>query len=97
MALWKKKDEAAAAACYIGYRDDAKIPKGYVPMVLVGDEEDGGEERILVHVRMLKEPCVAALLEMAAQQFGYGQRGVLRIPCATHRFKQMINMARKAN
>jgi SAUR family protein len=63
-------------------------------MVLVGDGEgDSEERRIMVRVEMLKEPCMAAVLEMAAQQFGYGQRGVLRIPCGADRFQQMVGAA----
>ena len=43
-------------------------------MVLVGDEGGSGhEERVMVRVEMLMEPRVAAVLEMAAQRFGYGQ------------------------
>jgi len=73
--------------------DDGRVPRGYVPMVLVG----GGEERrIMVRVEMLGEPCMAAVLEMAAQQFGYGQRGVLRIPCGADRFQQMLGVACEA-
>ncbi|XP_066384894.1 auxin-responsive protein SAUR71-like [Miscanthus floridulus] len=75
--------------------DQGWTPRGYVPMVLVGDEE-GSEERIMVHVEMLKEPCMAAVLEMAAQQFGYGQPGVLRIPCIVDRFQQMVGGACEA-
>ena len=73
--------------------DGGRVPRGYVPMVLVG----GGEERrIMVRVEMLGEPCMAAVLEMAAQQFGYGQRGVLRIPCGAGRFQQMVGVACEA-
>ncbi|KAK1685551.1 hypothetical protein QYE76_046399 [Lolium multiflorum] len=36
------------------------------------------------------EPCMEGLLEMAAQQFGYGQQGVLRIPCDARQFHQMM-------
>ncbi|OEL14621.1 hypothetical protein BAE44_0024360 [Dichanthelium oligosanthes] len=61
-------------------------------MVLVGDEGEGDSEerRIMVRAEMLKEPCMAAVLEMAAKHFGYGQRGVLRIPCGADRFQQMV-------
>ncbi|PAN46424.1 hypothetical protein PAHAL_9G185000 [Panicum hallii] len=66
-------------------------------MVLVGDDVgDGEERRIMVRVEMLKEPCMAAVLEMAAQQFGYGQRGVLRIPGGAGRFQQMVGVACEA-
>ncbi|CAL4942877.1 unnamed protein product [Urochloa decumbens] len=74
--------------------DDGRVtPRGYVPMVLVGDDE---ERRIVVHVEMLREPCMAAVLEMAAQQFGYDQQGVLRVPCGADRFQQMVGLACEA-
>jgi SAUR family protein len=96
MAMWRKKVttgvSGATPACLVhssGEGRTGKIPKGYVPMVLVGDEGEG-EERVMVHVRMLTEPRVLALLEMSAQQFGYGQRGVLRVPCGVERFEQTV-------
>ncbi|KAM0857160.1 hypothetical protein ACQ4PT_048658 [Festuca glaucescens] len=94
MAMWRKKETAAggsgaAPACLVRSAGTGKIPKGYIPMVLVGDEGDG-EERVMVHVRMLTEPRVLDLLEMSAQQFGYGQRGVLRVPCGVERFEQTV-------
>ena len=47
-------------------------------------------------VEMLRPGAMAAVLEMAAQQFGYGQRGVLRIPCGADRFQQMLGVACEA-
>ncbi|KAM0857161.1 hypothetical protein ACQ4PT_048659 [Festuca glaucescens] len=95
--MWRKKETAAggsgaAPACLVrpsGEGRTGKIPKGYIPMVLVGDEGEG-EERVMVHVRMLTEPRVLDLLEMSAQQFGYGQRGVLRVPCGVELFEQTV-------
>ena len=49
-------------------------------MVLVGDEGDGEERRIMVRVEMLGEPCMAAVLEMAAQQFRALQGPLRRRP-----------------
>nr|XP_051220399.1 auxin-responsive protein SAUR40-like [Lolium perenne] len=95
MAMWRKKETAvgasgAAPACVvIRSAGTGKIPRGYIPMVLVGDEGEE-EERVMVHVRMLTEPHVLDLLEMSAQQFGYGQRGVLRVPCGVERFEQTV-------
>ncbi|XP_048568439.1 auxin-responsive protein SAUR71-like [Triticum urartu] len=101
MAMWRKKEAAgaiggAAPACVVRSAGEGggKIPKGYVPMVLVGDEGER-EERVLVHVGMLTEPRVLALLEMSAQRFGYGQRGVLRIPCGVERFEQTVRGHRR--
>jgi SAUR family protein len=108
MAAWTRKATASAkalASCVPGaIRDDdgkQRIPKGYLPLVLVRDDDDdddqgGSETKVLVRVRDLKEPCMAALLEMAEQQFGYGQQGVLKVPCDAERFDHVITMARKS-
>ncbi|CAM0902911.1 unnamed protein product [Alopecurus aequalis] len=99
LSAWRRKETTADEASAVeknmpyvvlaGTGDVGRTPKGYVPLALVG-EEGQGEERVLVRVAMLKEPCMAGLLEMAAQQFGYGQRGVLRIPCDGRQFHQMM-------
>ncbi|XP_037418229.1 auxin-responsive protein SAUR71-like [Triticum dicoccoides] len=100
MAMWRKKETAGASgnapACVVRSAGEGggKIPKGYVPMVLVGDAGER-EERVLVHVGMLTEPRVLALLEMSAQRFGYGQPGVLRIPCGVERFEQTVRGHRR--
>ncbi|KAL6843913.1 hypothetical protein ACP4OV_026484 [Aristida adscensionis] len=71
----------AAAAC---------VPRGCVA-VLVGGEDGGVEpERVVVEVRALAQPCVRALLEMAEREFGYDQKGVLRIPCAADEFRRAV-------
>jgi SAUR family protein len=103
MAAWGRKETSEASAVqkqrpYFVLSttgDGGKIPKGYLPILLVGDGDGdeghgGAVERVLVHVKTLKEPCMEGLLEMAAQQFGYGQQGVLRIPCDARQFHQMM-------
>ncbi|KAF7077368.1 hypothetical protein CFC21_081927 [Triticum aestivum] len=99
MAAWLRKETAEAYYLAADARGDRgkKVPKGYLPLALVGEEGDG-DERVLVRIEALKEPCMAALLEMAAQQFGYGQPGVLRIPCDAQQFHQMVSaMCNKGN
>lgn len=71
--------------------DTGKVPKGYVPMILIDGEKDEHGQRILVPLHMLREPCMTALLEMAEQQFGHGQPGVLRIPCSAIHFEHIVN------
>ncbi|KAJ1294775.1 hypothetical protein BS78_01G172500 [Paspalum vaginatum] len=104
-AVWKSVVKASPRFAAVGPslqalagegEDVPRTPRGYVPIVLVGDGEEGREERVMVRVEMLKEPRVAALLEMAAQQFGYGQPGVLRVPCDADRFQQLLAEACEA-
>ena len=109
MAAWTTR-KASTTTNEAGFftRDDDKqrkirAPKGYLPIVLVrdddGDDEGGAgttETRVLVRVSDLKEPCMAALLEAAEEQFGYGQQGVLKVPCDAQRFHHVVNMARKS-
>lgn len=68
-------------------------------MMLVDGEDDGEGQRILVQIKMLREPCMVALLEMAEQQFGHGQCGVLRIPCDATHFEHIMDglMLKKAS
>ena len=64
------------------------VPRGCVAVVVGGEEEP--EERVVVEVRALAQPCVRALLEMAEREFGYAQKGVLRIPCAADEFRRAV-------
>jgi SAUR family protein len=41
-------------------------------------------------VEALRHPSFAALLEMAAQEFGYKQEGILRVPCDVRHFKEVL-------
>jgi SAUR family protein len=68
------------------------VPRGCVPLLVVGDGDEEGE-RFVVRVEVLRHPSVAALLEMAAQEFGYKQKGILRVPCAVRQFKQALSTA----
>ncbi|XP_039831723.1 auxin-responsive protein SAUR71-like [Panicum virgatum] len=79
--VWKRKSGG-------GGDEEERVPRGHVPMVVAG-----GGERVLVPVRLLSDPRVAELLEMAAQRYGYGQPGVLRVPCDAGRFRQVVDGA----
>ena len=87
---WRKKSgsessSAGVSACCSNERE--KVPRGYVPMVTVSGE------RVLVPVRLLGAPCIAELLDKAAEQYGYGQPAVLRIPCDAGHFRRLIDCA----
>ncbi|KAJ1272804.1 hypothetical protein BS78_06G229800 [Paspalum vaginatum] len=69
--------------------DGGCVPRGCVA-VLVGAADDEPAERLVVEVRALGQPCVRALLDMAEREFGYDQKGVLRIPCPADEFRRAV-------
>uniref|UniRef100_A0ACD5Z878 Uncharacterized protein n=1 Tax=Avena sativa TaxID=4498 RepID=A0ACD5Z878_AVESA len=66
----------------------ARVPQGHVP-VCVG-EEGGPVERFAVRADLLGRPAFAALLMRAAQEYGYGHPGALRIPCPVADFRCLL-------
>uniref|UniRef100_A0A453SYD9 Auxin-responsive protein n=3 Tax=Triticinae TaxID=1648030 RepID=A0A453SYD9_AEGTS len=66
----------------------ARVPEGHVP-VCVG-EEGGPVERFAVRAELLGQPAFKALLRRAAQEYGYGHPGALRIPCAVANFRRLL-------
>jgi SAUR family protein len=90
---WRRKEKRAPKhrAYQILPNVTKKTPKGFVP-IIVGDNDNrsDGEERFLVHVKLLNKPSIVDLLELAAWQFGYGQEGVLRVPCDARHFQKVL-------
>ncbi|XP_040377157.1 auxin-responsive protein SAUR71-like [Oryza brachyantha] len=81
-AYQQLRPKAAAAAA------PGKVPQGHVP-VCVG-EEGGPVERFAVRAELLGSPAFAALLRRAAQEYGYGHPGALRIPCPVADFRHLL-------
>ncbi|XP_062015890.1 auxin-responsive protein SAUR72-like [Rosa rugosa] len=65
------------------------VPEGHVP-VYVGDEM----ERFVVSAELLNHPVFVELLNKSAQEYGYEQRGVLRIPCHVVVFERVLETLR---
>ncbi|KMZ64016.1 hypothetical protein ZOSMA_38G01270 [Zostera marina] len=63
-----------------------KVPEGYVP-VSVGEDL----ERFVVSADDLSRPAFVELLRRSAQEYGYEQRGVLRIPCTVEFFHRVLD------
>ncbi|KAJ1260335.1 hypothetical protein BS78_10G224400 [Paspalum vaginatum] len=87
----KASAAAAAAATPSGARrlcGGARVPEGHVP-VCVG-EEGGPVERYAVRAELLGRAPFAALLRRAAQEYGYGHPGALRIPCPVADFRDLL-------
>ncbi|XP_018828467.1 auxin-responsive protein SAUR71-like [Juglans regia] len=67
------------------------VPQGHVP-VYVGDEL----ERFVVSAQLLNHPIFVKLLNKSAQEYGYEQKGVLRIPCYVDVFERVLEALRLA-
>ncbi|KAL8209827.1 hypothetical protein R6Q57_006559 [Mikania cordata] len=66
-----------------------KTPEGHLP-VYVGDEM----ERFIVSADVLNHPIFISLLNKSAQEYGYEQKGVLRIPCHVLLFERVLEAVR---
>ncbi|KAI7758368.1 hypothetical protein M8C21_013729 [Ambrosia artemisiifolia] len=65
------------------------VPEGHLP-VYVGDEM----ERFIVSADLLNHPIFISLLNKSAQEYGYEQKGVLRIPCHVLLFERVLEAMR---
>ncbi|XP_050226147.1 auxin-responsive protein SAUR71-like [Mercurialis annua] len=65
------------------------VPEGHLP-VFVGDEM----ERFVVSAELLNHPVFIGLLNKSAQEYGYDQKGVLRIPCHVLVFERVMEAVR---
>ncbi|KAF5824154.1 putative small auxin-up RNA [Helianthus annuus] len=67
----------------------ASVPEGHLP-VYVGEEM----ERFVVSAELLSHPLFISLLNKSAQEYGYQQKGVLRIPCHVIIFRRLMEALR---
>jgi len=70
-------------------RSSAVVPEGHVP-IYVGDEM----ERFVVCAELLNHPVFVKLLNESAQEYGYEQKGVLRLPCRVFDFERVLHALR---
>ncbi|XP_031488653.1 auxin-responsive protein SAUR71-like [Nymphaea colorata] len=68
------------------------VPEGHLP-VCVGEEM----ERFVVSAESLNHPLFAELLRLSAQEYGYDQKGVLRIPCPAGIFRTILDILRRTD
>ncbi|KAI8007625.1 Auxin-responsive protein SAUR72 [Camellia lanceoleosa] len=65
------------------------VPEGHLP-VYVGEEM----ERFVVSAELLNHPIFVKLLNKSAQEYGYEQKGALRIPCHVFVFERVLEALR---
>ncbi|CAA2993005.1 auxin-responsive protein SAUR71-like [Olea europaea var. sylvestris] len=69
----------------VPFRKNSGVPEGHLP-VYVGEEM----ERFVVSAELLNHPIFVKLLNKSAQEYGYEQKGVLRIPCHVFLFERVL-------
>lgn len=84
-SLLRSQSRAARAA----EKRSAGVPEGHLP-VYVGEEM----ERFVVSAELLNHPIFVMLLNKSAQEYGYEQKGVLRIPCHVFLFERVLEALR---
>ncbi|XP_052207618.1 auxin-responsive protein SAUR71-like [Diospyros lotus] len=73
-----------------GSKNRAKVaPVGHL-VVYVGEEM----ERFVLKAELLNHPIFVKLLNASAQEYGYEQRGALRIPCDVFVFERVLEAFR---
>ncbi|KAL7180540.1 hypothetical protein ACSBR1_043691 [Camellia fascicularis] len=71
----------------MGVKASKLAPKGYVP-ILVGLSSE--TKRFMVHTTALSDAEFLELLCKSAEEFGFYNEGVLRIPCEAQAFEEMM-------
>lgn len=84
-----RQQRRRTASFRFGKRDMATVPEGHLP-VYVGEEM----ERFVVSAKLLNHPIFVELLNRSAQEYGYQQQGVLRIPCHVYLFERVLEAVR---
>ncbi|CAI9772829.1 unnamed protein product [Fraxinus pennsylvanica] len=74
---------------YASLQKNSGVPEGHLP-VYVGEEM----ERFVVSAELLNHPIFVKLLSISAQEYGYEQKGVLRIPCNVFLFERAMEALR---
>jgi SAUR family protein len=77
----ERDGQSLRAALLLDGESTGTVPKGYFA-VYVGAEA----RRFVVPMSLLCQPAFRALMERAAEEFGFGQAGGLRIPCCEEDF-----------
>ncbi|KAH6777142.1 SAUR-like auxin-responsive protein family [Perilla frutescens var. hirtella] len=87
-SLLRSQSRAARATESLRKRSGG-VPEGHLP-VYVGEEM----ERFVVSAELLNHPIFVMLLNKSAQEYGYEQKGVLRIPCHVFLFERVLEALR---
>lgn len=69
-------------------RNSSLVPKGYVPISVGVNEETA--KRFFIHTTTLSHTDFLEFLRSSAEEYGFLNNGVLRIPYETREFEEWI-------
>ncbi|KAK7294497.1 hypothetical protein RJT34_17386 [Clitoria ternatea] len=75
-----------------GIGETLLAPKGYVP-ICVGTNEDTCK-KFMVHIKALGDVYLCELLSRSAEEYGFRNEGVLRIPFEAQDFEEWFHIRR---
>ncbi|CAK9174985.1 unnamed protein product [Ilex paraguariensis] len=87
--IYQRRSDSFRVSTTSSSRRSGGVPEGHLP-VYVGDEM----ERFVVSAELLNQPIFRELLNKSAQEYGYEQKGVLRIPCHVSVFERVLEALR---
>ncbi|CAL9102845.1 unnamed protein product, partial [Musa textilis] len=71
-----------------GKEEAVSAPRGYVPVVVgLGDDS----KRFVIHLTMLGDAKMLELLYVSAEELGFRNPGILRIPCDAGSFERWMH------
>ncbi|XP_052178543.1 auxin-responsive protein SAUR71-like [Diospyros lotus] len=88
-SLLRSDSSTAGKSCRWRLLRSGAVPEGHLP-VYVGEEM----ERFVVSAELLNHPIFVKLLNKSAQEYGYDQKGALRIPCHVFLFERVLEALR---
>ncbi|KAI9086217.1 hypothetical protein K1719_031671 [Acacia pycnantha] len=65
-----------------------RAPEGHLVVVAVKGQET---ERFIVKLDFLSDPAFLRLLERASEEYGFGQKGPLAVPCDPQELQNIID------
>lgn len=68
------------------------VKEGHFTVLAISDEEP---KRFIVSLSCLSHPVFLKLLELAEEEFGFNQEGVLAIPCKASELERVIENSEK--
>lgn len=68
------------------------VPEGHFAVLAIEGDEVG---RFIVDLGYLNEPTFLRLLEKAEEEYGFGQKGALTIPCQPQELQKILQCRRR--